>query len=334
MEILVTGATGFLGRYLVSALLERGEKVRALALPIEDTTWLEDRGVAIFPGDLRKRSTLVEPMRSVDGVFHLAAMTRVWRPMEEYRAVNVEGTRNLCNEVLRSGVRRLVHVSSAVIYGLGIGRPASEDLPLAPIREPYSWTKAEGDLLVQRMANEDQLPAVIIRPGTVFGVGDSLNFGRIADRLLAGKALIVGSGNNALTFVYVSDVINGMLLAFDHEHADGEIYNVGNDQPLTQNEMLNAIAESVGAKPPSLRVPYSALYALASLSELLANLSGSRIPPIATRQGIKLYGTDNRLPIDKARREISYEPQIPLREGITLTGEWYMQHQKEPVPWG
>ena len=334
MEILVTGATGFLGRYLVSALLERGETVRAVALPIEDTKWLEERGVAIYPGDLRDRSTLVEPMQGVEGVFHLAAMTRVWRPMQEYRAVNVEGTRNLCNEALKVGVRRLVHVSSAVIYGLGIGRPASEDLPLAPIREPYSWTKAEGDLLVQKMAEEDQLPAVIIRPGTVFGVGDSLNFGRIADRLLAGKGLIVGSGNNALTFVYVTDVINGMLLAFDHEDADGEIHNVGNDQPLTQNETLNAIAESVGAKPPNLRVPYAALYTLASLSEILAKLSGSRISPIATRQGIKLYGTDNRLPIDKARREIGYEPQITLREGIALTGEWYLQQQKEPVPWG
>ncbi len=334
MEILVTGATGFLGQYLVSALLERGDTVRAFTLPIEDTTWLEERGVSIFPGDLRDRSALVEPMRGVEGVFHLAAMTRVWRPMQEYRAVNVEGTRNLCHEMLTAGARRLVHVSSAVVYGLGIGRPASEDLSLAPMREPYSWTKAEGDLLVQRMADEDQLPAVIIRPGTVFGVGDSLNFGRIADRLLAGKALVVGSGNNALTFVYVTDVIHGMLLAFDHEVAVGEIYNLGNDQPLTQDEMLNAIAQAVGAKPPYLRLPYSALYALASLSELLANLSGSRIPPIVTRQGIKLYGTDNRLSIDKARRELGYEPQITLREGIALTGEWYLQHQREPVPWG
>ena len=334
MEILVTGATGFLGRYLVSALLERGDTVRALALPIEDTTWLEERGVSIFRGDLRDQSALVEPMRGVEGIFHLAAMTRVWRPMQEYHAVNVEGTWNLCTEALTAGVRRLVHVSSAVVYGLGIGRPASEDLPLAPMREPYSWTKAEGDRLVQRMADEDQLPAVIIRPGTVFGVGDLLNFGRIADRLLAGKALVVGSGNNALTFVYVTDVIHGMLLAFDHEVAVGKLYNVGNDRFLTQNELLNAIAEAVGAKPPTLRVPYTALYALASLSELLANLSGSRIPPIVTRQGIKLYGTDNRLSIDKARRELGYEPQISLREGIALTGEWYLQQQREPVLWG
>ncbi len=328
MRILVTGATGFLGHYLVTALLERGDRVRALALPIEDTTWLRERGVSIYPGDLRDPDTLIEPMRGVEGVFHLAAMTRVWRPMQEYYDVNVTGTENVCRAALAAGVQRLVHVSSGVVYGLGIGKPAREDLPLAPIYEPYSVTKAESDRLVQQMIAEDDLPAVIIRPGTVFGPGDSLNFGRIADRLRAGKGLIVGSGNNALTFVYVTDVIQGLLLAFDREQAVGNAYNIANDRPLTQEQTLRAIAEEVGAQPPSLHVPYYALYAVAFASERVATLTGGRIQPLATRQGVKLYGTDNRLSIDKARHELGYAPRVPVREGLRLTGEWY---QQQPV---
>jgi len=325
MEILVTGATGFLGRYLVAALQERGDSVRALALPTEDTTWLRERGVAIYQGDICQPSTLIAPMHGVDGVFHLAAMTRMWRPMREYRDVNVTGTENVCRAALAAGVRRLIHVSSGVVYGLGIGRPAREDFPLAPIQEPYSVTKAESDRLVQRMITEDHLPAVIVRPGTVFGPGDSLNFGRIAGRLLADKGLVIGSGRNALTFVYVTDVIQGLLLALDRERAVGNAYNIGNDEPLTQKEVLCAIAEEVGASPPRVHVPYHVLYALAFVTERVATLSGYRIQPLVTRQGVKLFGTDNRLAIDKARRELGYAPRVSVREGLHRAGEWYRQ---------
>jgi len=329
MEILVTGATGFLGRYLVTALQERGDTVRALTLPIEDTKWLKERDVAVYMGDVRQPDTLTAPMRGVDGVFHLAAMTRMWRPMQDYRDVNVAGTENVCRAALAAGVRRLVHVSSGVVYGLGIGQPAREDFPLAPIQEPYSVTKAEGDKLVQRMIAEDHLPAVIIRPGTVFGPGDSLNFSRIADRLRAGMGLIIGSGHNALTFVYVTDVIQGLLLAFDQEHAVGKIYNIANDQPLTQEEALCAIAEEVGARPPRIHVPYHALYALAFAAERIATLTGYRCQPPITRQGVKLFGADNHLAIDKSRGELGYTPRVCLREGIHLAGTWYRKRRTQ-----
>jgi nucleoside-diphosphate-sugar epimerase len=329
MEILITGATGFLGRYLIPVLQERGDTVRALVLPNEDATWLKDRGVAIYLGDTRQPDALVEPMRAAHGVFHLAAMTRMWRPMQEYHDVNVAATKNVCQAVLAAGVRRMVHVSSGVVYGLGIGQPAREDFPLAPIYEPYSVTKAEADKLILHMIAKEHLPAVVVRPGTIFGPGDSLNFGRIADRLCADRGLIIGSGENALTLVYVTDVIQGLLLAFDHEHAVGNVYNIANDQPLTQKEFLSAIAEEVGARPPRLHMPYSVLYALASASERVATLSGYRCQPLATRQGVKLFGTDNRLSIDKARRELGYTPQVRLREGISLAGSWYRQQRPQ-----
>jgi nucleoside-diphosphate-sugar epimerase len=175
------------------------------------------------------------------------------------------------------------------------------------------------------MIAEERLPATIIRPGTVFGPGDSLNFGRIADRLRAGTGLIVGSGDNALTFVYITDVIQGLLLAFDQDHAIGKVYNIGNDEPLTQGEALNAIAQEVGAKPPWVHLPYHALYALACVSERIAALTGYRSQPLLSRQGVKLYGTDNCLSIDRARSELGYSPKVSILEGIRLAGAWYRQ---------
>jgi nucleoside-diphosphate-sugar epimerase len=308
MKILITGGNGFLGRNLTLALQERGDSVRVLALPTEDTTWPEKRGVEVFRGDLRNPDMLTAPMRGVDGVFHLAAMIGAWRSMQDYYAVNVTGTENVCRAALAHGVRRIVHISSAMVYNMASGRPVTEVDPLEPLDEPYCMTKAQGDELVQRMITEDHLPAVIIRPATIFGPGDHLNFGRIADRMHAGK-------------------VQGLLLAMDHDHAVGQAYNIGNDQPLSQKEFFSSIALGIGSAPPRIHVPYYPLYAAAYAAERIATFSGNQIPPFITRHGVKLYGADNRLSIDKAHRDLGYEPQVSLRRGLQLATAWYQRRE-------
>src|SRR5204863_8710393 len=189
------------------------------------------------------------------------------------------------------------------------GRPAREDFLLRPFQEPYAVSKAEGDLTVQRMIAEDHLPAVIVRPGTFFGPGDRLHFGRMADRLRSGKGVIVGRGDNALPFVYVTDVVQGLLLGLDTDQAVGQAYNITNDRPLTQEQLLRAIAQAVGAKPPRRHVPYRPLYAAGYLAERVAMVTHSTRQPMVTRLGVKLFGTDNRHAIEKARNELGFSPR-------------------------
>jgi nucleoside-diphosphate-sugar epimerase len=332
MDVLITGGNGLLGRHLVVALQSRGDGVRVLALPEEDTQWLRERGVKVFRGDVRWPDTLTEPMSGAGAVIHLAGMMGVWRPLQDYRAVNVTGTRNVCRAVLAEGAGRLVHVSSWTVYGMDLGRPARENFLLRPFREPYAITKAEGDLVVQRMIADDHLPAVIIRPGTFFGPGDRLHYGRMADRLRAGRAIIVGRGHNALPFVYVTDVVQGLLLALDRDHAVGQAYNISNDSPLTQQQVLEAIAHDIGARPPTIHVPYRALYYGGGTAEHLASVVGSQRQPVLTRLGVKLFGTDNRHAIDKACRELGYRPQVPVREGLRRAAAWYLA-QDQPDPY-
>src|SRR5262249_46050691 len=157
---------------------------------------LEERNIAIYRGDVCEPETLAAPLRGAQLVFHLAGMMGVWRPMADYYAVNVTGTENVCRAALAAGVQRLIHISSWTVYGMALGERAREDFPMASFPEPYALTKAEGDKVVQRLIAEEHLPAVIIRPGTFFGPGDQLHFGRMADRLCAGKGVIVGSGRN------------------------------------------------------------------------------------------------------------------------------------------
>ena len=234
MDVLITGGNGLLGRHLVEALQDRGDRVRVLVLPHEDAAWLEQRDVAVHRGDIRRPATLTAPVAGAAAVLHLAGMMGVWRPFEDYYAANVTGTENVCRAALAARAR-VVHVSSWTVYGMALGRPADEDFPLRPFGEPYARTKAAGDLAVQRMIADDGLAAVIVRPGTFFGPGDRLHFGRIADRLRAGKGVIVGSGDNALPFVYVTDVVKGLLLALDRERALGQAYNITSDRPLTSS---------------------------------------------------------------------------------------------------
>ena len=326
IEALVTGATGFVGHHLIEALQARGYHVRVVALPNENTTALERMNVSVYRGDVRQRETLAEPIRGVDTVYHLAAIHGLRRPEQEYYSVNVAGTENVCRAVLAAGVRRLIHVSSWSVYGMALNQLVTEDFPLAPLPDPYALTKAEADKLVQRYISKERLPAVIVRPGTMFGPGDQVNFGRMADRLRAGKAVVIGSGRNPVPFVYVTDVVDGMLQAADSDQALGRVYNLSTDQPLTQEELWCAIAEEIGANPPRLHVPYNALHALAFVSEQWFTLGNSQRQPLVTRLGVKMFGGDNRHSIEKARREFGYAPRISVREGVRLAAKSYLQH--------
>lgn len=325
MEILITGANGFAGRHLVTALQERGEKLRALVSPKGDSAWLEQHGVTVFRGDIRDGSALLAAMQDADAVFHLVAETQVWGRMRDSYQLNVIGTEQVCRAALKAGVGRLVHVSTFTVYKMMTGRPVTEQNAIAPFNEPYSRTKAESDKLVQRMIREEHLPAVILRPGPVLGPGDKKNFGRLTDRLRAGKGIIVGSGSNAIPLMYITDLVQALLLALDSKIAVGQAYNISNDEPLTQQDYLSAIAKEIGVAPPHIHVPYSALYAAAYAAERISTLSGYRIPPIVTRHGVKIIGGENRICIDKARRELGYAPKVPIREGVRLTAAWYRQ---------
>jgi len=331
MKVLITGATGLLGGHLIRELRERGEDIRALVLPVENTDRLVAQGVEVVRGDITDANTLGPAVKEIELIFHLAGMMGVWRPLAAYRLVNVTGSENLYQAAQQAGVRRFVHTSSHTVYGLGYGRFLTEQDALRPDPDPYSLTKAEGDRLMRRLLLSSQVETVILRPGTFFGPGDRLHFGRMAQKVKDGKGLILGRGDNALPFCYVTDVVQGFLLAAYHENAPGNVYNITNDRPLTQLEMFNAIADAVGGVRPRLHLPYVPIYYGSIVAErVVAPLTHTK--PVVTQLGAMMFGSDNRHSVEKARRELGYEPKVDLREGIQLAAQWFNAGGMNEVP--
>jgi nucleoside-diphosphate-sugar epimerase len=307
---------------LIKELQQRGEQLRALVLPVEDAGKLVAQGVEVVRGDITNAETLGSAVKNIDLVFHLAGMMGVWRPLADYHRVNVAGSENLYKAAQVAGVRRYVHTSSHTVYGLGHGRYMTEHDPLRPDPDPYSLTKAAADRLIRRLMLTSDMETVIVRPGTFFGPGDRLHFGRMAQKMKTGKGVVIGSGYNALPFCYVTDVVQGFLLAGYSEQAPGNVYNISNDRPLTQLEMFNAIADAVGGVRPTIHLPYLPIYYGSIVAEkAVARLT--RTQPIVTQLGAMMFGTDNRHSIEKARRELGYEPKVDLREGIELAAAWF-----------
>lgn len=322
MKVLITGATGLLGGHLIKELQQRGEDIRALVLPVENADKLEKQGVEVVRGDITDASTLKPAVQDVELIFHLAGMMGVWRPISDYRLVNVTGSENLYKAAQKAGVRRYVHTSSHTVYGLGYGRFLTENDALRPDPDPYSITKAEGDRLMRRLMLNSEVETVILRPGTFFGPGDRLHFGRMAQKMKDGKGVIIGKGDNALPFCYVTDVVQGFLLAAYHDNAPGNVYNITNDRPLTQLEMFNAIADAVNGIRPTRHLPYMPIYYGSIVAEkVVARVAHTK--PIVTQLGAMMFGSDNKHSVEKARRELGYEPKVDLRTGITLAAEWF-----------
>src|SRR5260370_34604727 len=145
MKVLITGATGLLGGHLIRELRERGQDVRSVVLPVENTQRLVEQGVEVVRGDVTDASTLGSAVKESELIFHLAGMMGVWRPLAEYRLVNVTGSENLYQAAQKAGVRRFVHTSSHTVFGLGYGRFLTDQDALRPAPHPYSLAKAGGD---------------------------------------------------------------------------------------------------------------------------------------------------------------------------------------------
>ena len=315
MRILVTGAAGFVGSRLVDALLARGDEVRAFDLGPGRG---ERPGLLVVRGDIRDEALVAESARDVDVVFHLAAALGAARLGQEgFLAVNAGGTRAVLDAAVRSGVRRVVHFSSAGVLGhVAENEPADESHPVDP-RDAYDRTKLAGERIALERA-ERGMDVVVIRPGWVYGPGDRRTF-KLIRAIARGRFVLVGRGRARQTPVHVGDLVCGTLLAADKGRR-GEVYHLAGSEVLTVEDVVETIAAACGRGLPRLRVPLAPTRALAWGLGKAFGVLGREAPLNPSRLAFFLH--PKPLCIDKARRELGFEPKIGLADGMAATVAW------------
>jgi 2-alkyl-3-oxoalkanoate reductase len=320
---LVTGASGLLGGALTTLLLERGLHVRALVPPGENAAALSARGVEIVRGDVRDRASLERAVTGVDRLLHCAARTGPWGPWRDYERINVTGVRYLLEAALAAGVRRIVHVSSITVHGNDLGGTGDESSPLRIEPNPYSRTKVAGEHVATHFIRTAQAPITIVRPGLIYGAGDTNSFGRFAGKIEHGGMILIGDGANRLPLIYVTDAARGVLLAAEAPWAVGRTYLLVNDEPVTQRRYLATIARELGVAPPRRRIPYRLAIGLAAFAETAAHALRPSTPPPLTRFGVTALGGNTSFSIARARTDLGFNPEINLDEGVRLGVVWY-----------
>ena len=317
-RILVTGATGFLGRALVARLLTSGESIRVLARRPVPALEGNPR-VHVVRGDLGDPEVVERAVQGVDLVYHLGAGMR--GGTEAFESGTVWGTRNVVAACLRHGIKRLVYVSSLSVLdhaGHRTGTPVTESCPVEPhpeLRGSYSQTKLIAENVVLDAIQNRNLPAVILRPGQIFGPGAEkvAPSGVIA---LGGRWIVMGSGSLRLNLVYVEDVVDALLLAATRPDACGQIFHLVDHEPLTQRQYIDA-CQRRGALLRVSYVPKAVLYMGALGVEILGRLLRRQVP----LSRYKIQSLAPLAPFDgsAARDRLGWTPVVGTREGLHRT---------------
>ena len=307
---LVTGASGGLGSALVERLLADGHKVRVM---VRSLPTVPREGLEYARGDLGDPVAVDRAVQGAEIVFHVgAAMKGGWL---DHQGGTIEGTRNVLAACRKHGVRKLVHVSSLSVIdwaGAEAMTPVDESTPLEPRAEErgsYTRAKLEAEKLVAA-ESATGLPAVIIRPGQIFGGKIPLMTGAVARRV-AGRHLILGDGEIPLPLVYIDDVVDALVLAAKSNVSKGEIIQIVDPEQWTQNQVL---AEVAGPDAKVIRLPRAAVFAMGGASELVLGLIKKQSPVARYRlqSALALRRFDGR----RATELLGWKPRVGVREGI------------------
>lgn len=329
MKALVTGATGFIGSHIADRLLERGDEVRALVRPTSDVSYLEGKNVELAQGDVTDPGSLAAALASVDVVYHAAALVTDWAPWSRFKAVTVEGTRNVLEAAARAGVSRFLHVSSDSVYSHRyLGRWMTETTPKEtrfPWWDYYRRSKLQAEELAWQYLYAGALTVTVVRPGLVLGERDRAILPGMITYLRTKGAAYLGNGRNRLPYVYVGDVAEGCVLAASAESAEGEAYNLASQEEVSQRDLFAAVAEEMGIDLPKRGAPLVVAHALALLMETGSVLCGRTWRPPLSRFGITLIGEDYLPDTRKAERDLGWRAKTPMREAIKRAIQWQIK---------
>ena len=322
--ILVTGATGLVGSHFAEQARLRGHRVRAIVRQPGQCTDLTKWGMELVAGDLTNRESLVTAAKGATVVVHCAAKVGDWGPTDEYRTVNVRGLKDLLDAVEGSGsLKRFVHISSLGVYPARDHYGTDEFEPTSTLGiDGYTLTKVEAENLVRDHIRDHRLPAVILRPGFIYGPRDRTILPKVLARLKSGGFKFLGNGQQLLNNTFVGNLVSAMFLAIDKDDVVGEIFNITDNRLVSRREFIGTICEAAGIPTPAGKVPLPVAKVLANLMEGAYRLLRKKEAPLLSSARIKFLGLNLDYSIDKARRQLGYDPATDFTDAMRTTIAW------------
>jgi nucleoside-diphosphate-sugar epimerase len=321
-RILLTGATGFVGGHVAASLVRAGVPLRLLVRPTSDPERLRpsvrraldagDAGVELFEGDLTDANSLEGICKDVDALIHCACAVKgtfdeSQRSREIFQRVNVEGTQNLASRAADAGVR-MVHLSSTAAMGPVTDREVDETTECVPVA-PYQVSKRQAELALLDLHERQGLDVVLLRPCLILGPGkdggEPLKLFNLARWGLFPK--IGGEMSQTKPLIDVRDVAQACKSALTRGRS-GQVYLIHSDGGHTLDEILEVTRRLVGSRRSGVPIPVLPVRAASYGFEALGGVLPGFNPPI-TPGRLDLLLADRRISVDKARRELNYEPQ-------------------------
>jgi len=276
MKIFVTGGTGFIGRHTIELLAKTNHQLVLLTRNTSNTSFLSklnNQNITLVKGDLTDEESLLNGMKGCDAVINIAAQYTFWEPDKEiYSKVNIKGTQNVMESSLKAGIKKIVHISTAGVFGKPSEEPFNEKTPAGAIQlSEYFRTKYEGDRIAWNLFEKEGLPLVVIYPVCVLGPGDPKASSNYIQNLINRKLPATIFNNEIFSFVCVKDVAQAIVNALEKENNIGETYLIGNCR-LKWKEINKLISETSGVPLPKINLPDIITMMNAYLLTGLANL--------------------------------------------------------------
>jgi len=321
MKAFVTGGTGFIGSHLVDRLIELDDFSEIRCLIRNNEKWLKGKPFTRVKGDLDDLSTLKKAVKDVDVVFHLAG--RVKAPTyEEFEHANVDATENLLRTAQKEGIPKVVVLSSLAAVGPSQNGSVNEEVPMMPVSS-YGKSKMQMEQMIQKLA-DDSISITVLRPPAVYGPREDqiYSFFKMVDKHICP---IIGDGEHPkISMVYVGDVVQGILKAAQYKKPGLSTYFITGNEIYSWNQIRGTASRVLGKKTVPIYIKPKYVKKIAGIIEKAGSFFG--IYPVLNREKAKELILEWTCTSEKAKRELGYDPEYSLEEGISRTIHWYQRH--------
>jgi len=312
-NVLVTGATGFIGRALCTRMLTEGWQVHGTVRSDRDSNRLPESIEPVSIGSIGADTNWDGKLRGIDTFVHLAARVHVMddtsvNPLEAFREVNVAGTKQLAQSAVSAGVRRFVFMSSVKVNGEGRETAYTEEDEEAP-EDPYGLSKWEAEQELRKIYHMSGLETVILRPPLVYGPGVKANFYNLLKIVDRGIPLPLAKIDNRRSFIYLHNLIDAIITCINHPGAKGQTFLVNDRQDVSTPTLIRKIASAMGKPARLFSIP-------AFLMQMAGKLSGKTASVDRLFESLTVDST-------KIKNEIGWNPPYTMEYGLKETAKWY-----------